>query len=123
MIEHIKTKSAHSIFYTDRLPLFENLYNNPKVRSLNISGNRLNPMMYFDQNYNLTEQEKQLFQGLISLSEDDFVQFYIPSQERMIHQMSLERVDQSFGYMYIYSRKYNIIHRLDDQGKFNLFHL
>ena len=117
MIESVKTRTHHSIFFTRRMQLFENLYNNPKVRSLSLSANRLNPLMYFDKEYKLTNQEKLLFKTFISLAEDDFIQFYIPSKERMIHKMSLERADEMEGLMYIYSRKYNVMHRLADKGE------
>lgn len=116
MINHITKRTKHSIFYTSRLKLFDNLYANPKVKELKLAANRLNKLMYFDKEYKLSTSEKVLFKSLISLAEDDFIQFYVPSQERLLHQMSLERADEDEGLLYIYSRKYNITHRLKDQG-------
>jgi len=116
LIQRIKEKSAHSIFYTERFPVFENLYNNPNVRGLELIGNRVNPHMYFDKNYKLNSQERILFESLITLYEDDFVQFYMPSSERLLRQMSLESANETTGLMYIYSRKYNVMHSLADPG-------
>lgn len=123
LIQRIKEKSAHSIFYTERLPVFENLYNNPNVRSLELIGNRVNPHMYFDKNYKLNSQERILFESLITLYEDDFVQFYMPSSERLLRQMSLESANETTGLMYIYSRKYNVMHSLADPGIQKFFFL
>jgi hypothetical protein len=77
--------------------------------------------MYFDKEYKLTNDEKILFKSLISLAEDDFIQFYIPSQETMLHQMSIERSNEVDGLMYIYSRKYNVMHQLANPGKHSFF--
>lgn len=117
MIKNLLTRTKHSIFYSSSLPVFENLYANPKVRQLKLAANRLNPLMYFDKEYKLTKMEKILFKTLISLTEDDFIQFYLPSRERMLHQLSLERADEDKGLMYIYSRKYDVMHRLKNEGK------
>lgn len=117
MIKHMLTRTENSIFLTSPLPLFENLYANPKVRQLKLAANRLNPLMYFDKEYKVTKLEKSLFKGLISLTEDNFIQFYLPSRERMLHQMSLERADDDKGLLYTYSRKYDVMHRLKNQGK------
>ena len=119
MIESIKPRSKHSIFFTSPLPLFTNLYANKDVLDLDLSANRLNKLMYFDKDYKLSDTEMNLFKSLISLAEDDFIQFYLPSQERMIHEMSLENADKSNGLLYIYSRKYNIMHKLINKGNFD----
>lgn len=116
MIRNIKTRSKHSIFFTSPLPLFTNLYANKDVLDLDLSANRLNKLMYFDKNYKLSPLEMNLFKSLISLSEDDFIQFYLPTKERLIHEMSLENADETKGLLYIYSRKYNITHKLINKG-------
>jgi hypothetical protein len=116
MITHLKSRSKHSLFFTKRIRLFDNLYANPDIKDLKLAANRLNPLMYFDKEYKLDNDEKNLFKSLISLAEDDFMNFYIPSQEPLLSQMSLERSNEEMGLLYIYSRRYNVMHQLSDPG-------
>lgn len=117
MISHVKSRSKHTIFFTHRIRLFENLYANKDIKDLKLAANRLNPFMYFDKEYKLEKEEKILFKSLISLSEDDFMYFYIPSQEGLLRQLSLERANEELGLLYIYSRRYNVMHQLSDPSK------
>ena len=117
MINHVKSRSKHSIFFTKRIRLFDNLYANADIKDLKLAANRLNPFMYFDKEYKLDNDEKNLFKSLISLSEDDFMYFYVPSQELVLRQLSLERSNEEMGLLYIYSRRYNVMHQLSDPGK------
>lgn len=103
---------AHTIFFTQRMPIFDDTINH---RGKQYIQNQVNPLMYFDEEYTLNQVEKTIFYTVISLTEDDFNYVYVPSQEMMVKVSSIERPDEQ-ALLYIHSRKYDITHAMTDPG-------
>ena len=119
LLHHLYHKRLHTIIFTKPIQLFENLYNNEDFAKLELVVNKQNPTMIFDKNYKILDEEMNIFQGLISLFEDDFHHYYLPSLEKLVKEKTIERANYDEAILYIHSRKYNVTHALLDQSNFN----
>jgi predicted unusual protein kinase regulating ubiquinone biosynthesis (AarF/ABC1/UbiB family) len=118
LLSHLYNKRLHTIIFTKPIQLFENLYNNEDFAKLELVVNKQNPTMIFDKNYKILDEEMNIFQSLISLYEDDFHHYYLPSLETIVKEKAIERANYDEAVLYIHSRKYNVTHALIDQSSF-----
>ena len=116
MVKHLRSKREHTLFITEKLPLFDALYGE-NTNSAILVKNRYDTVMKFLPEYRLSEKERIMLQTLVSLSEDNFNYFYAPSYEPILRKMSIERQTDEQSFLYIYTRKYGITHMMTDEGK------
>ena len=117
LLNTLFNQRSHTVVFTRPIDLFENLYNNENFAKLELSVNNINPTMIFDMNYNITEYEMTLFRALISLTEEDFHHYYLPSLEELVKEKTVEKENYDEAILYIHSRKYNVTHALLDEGR------
>ena len=121
IIETMKLKREHTIFFTERMPLFETLYNDENTSENSLLPNKRDPTMVFSKEYKLSTTEMDIFKTLIGLTEEDFNYYYIPYMEKMLRKRCVEKLENTHGILYVYSRKYNIMHSMTDQSKLTRF--